>query len=214
MGKRAGTQLGAYTLVDETAELTHVLLAAGSEVHLAVEAAATLGAGCRVVSMGCMEVFEAQSDAYKAKILPAKAKTTAIEAGATGLWYKYADKVLGVDTFGESAPAPLIFEKKGITAANLAKVASAYTLPLHPESFYVRAATGAKDDFPSCASYGRKRVRYARSMVFLGATLGRILGAILGRILGEAFGRILGSVLARICVFPPIFLARDLGHPM
>merc|ERR1711957_420855 len=65
------------------------------------------------------------SDAYKAKILPAKAKTTAIEAGATGLWYKYADKVLGVDTFGESAPAPLIFEKKGITAANLAKVASA-----------------------------------------------------------------------------------------
>ena len=123
--KRAGTQKGAYTLVDETAPLTHILLAAGSEVHLAVEAAATLGAGCRVVSMPCMEVFEAQSDKYKAEILSDKSKTTAVEAGATGLWYKYADKVLGVDAFGESAPAPLIFEKKGITAANLAKVASA-----------------------------------------------------------------------------------------
>merc|ERR1711869_62747 len=60
--KRAGTQKGAYTLVEETAELTHILLAAGSEVHLAVEAAKTLGAGCRVVSMPCMEVFEQQSD--------------------------------------------------------------------------------------------------------------------------------------------------------
>merc|ERR1712127_599326 len=123
--KRAGTQKGGYTLVDETAELTHILLAAGSEVHLAVEAAKTLGAGCRVVSMPCMEIFEQQSDAYKASILCDKTKTTAVEAGCTGLWYKYADKVLGVDTFGESAPAPLIFEKKGITAANLAKVASA-----------------------------------------------------------------------------------------
>ena len=93
-------------------------------MHLAVDAAKTLGAGCRVVSMPCMEVFEAQSDAYKASILSDKTKTTAVEAGATGLWYKYADKVLGVDTFGESAPAPLIFEKKGITAANLAKVAA------------------------------------------------------------------------------------------
>merc|ERR1711869_190304 len=122
--KRAGTQKGAYTLVEETAELTHILLAAGSEVHLAVEAAKTLGAGCRVVSMPCMEVFEQQSDEYKASILSDKSKTTAVEAGATGLWYKYADKVLGVDDFGESAPAPLIFEAKGITAANLAKVAA------------------------------------------------------------------------------------------
>merc|ERR1719396_104608 len=100
--KRAGTQKGAYTLVDETAELTHILLAAGSEVHLAVEAAKTLGAGCRVVSMPCMEVFEQQSDEYKASILSDKSKTTAVEA----------------------APAPLIFEAKGITAANLAKVAA------------------------------------------------------------------------------------------
>jgi len=123
--KRAGTQKGAYVLVEETAELEYVLLAAGSEVHLAVDAAKELGAGCRVVSMPCMEVFEQQSDKYKGEVLPAKTKTTAIEAGATGLWYKYADKVLGVDTFGESAPAPLIFEKKGITAANLAKVAKA-----------------------------------------------------------------------------------------
>mgnify|MGYP001993452098 CR=1 FL=1 len=81
-----------------------------------------------VVSMPCMgRSREAQSrtSTIKAEILCDKTKTTAVEAGATGLWYKYADKVLGVDTFGESAPAPLIFEKKGITAANLAKVASA-----------------------------------------------------------------------------------------
>merc|ERR1711966_288610 len=122
--KRAGTMKGGYVLVKETADLTHVLLAAGSEVSMAVEAAKTLGAGCRVVSMPCMEVFEQQSDAYKASILSDKTKTTAVEAGCTGLWYKYADKVLGVDTFGESAPAPLIFEAKGITAANLAKVAA------------------------------------------------------------------------------------------
>jgi transketolase len=122
--KRAGTQKGAYVLVKESAELTHILLAAGSEVHIAVDAAKELGAGCRVVSMPCMEVFEEQPDSYKAEVLSDKAKTTAVEAGATGLWYKYADKVLGVDSFGESAPAPLIFEKKGITAANLAKVAA------------------------------------------------------------------------------------------
>merc|ERR1712151_1415281 len=123
--KRAGTLKGAYVLVKETAELEHVILAAGSEVHLAVEAAKELGAGCRVVSMPCMELFEEQSDEYKAEVLPAKAKTTAFEAGATGLWYKYADKVLGVDTFGESAPAQFVFEVKGITKDNLINVVKA-----------------------------------------------------------------------------------------
>merc|ERR1719445_132689 len=110
--KRAGTQKGAYVLVKESADLTHILLASGSEVHLAVDAAKEIGAGCRVVSMPCMEVFEQQSADYKAEVLSDKAKTTAVEAGATGLWYKYADKVLGVDTFGETAPAPQTAEKE------------------------------------------------------------------------------------------------------
>jgi transketolase len=123
--KRAGTMKGAYTIVKETAELTNVILAAGSELHVAVEAAKEIGAGCRVVSMPCMELFEEQDAAYKAEVLPNKAITTAFEAGATGLWYKYADKVLGVDSFGESAPAPQVFEVKGITKDNLVKVVKA-----------------------------------------------------------------------------------------
>merc|ERR1719353_2697836 len=103
--KRAGTMKGAYTIVKETAE--------------------EIGAGCRVVSMPCMELFEEQDAAYKAEVLPNKAITTAFEAGATGLWYKYADKVLGVDSFGESAPAPQVFEVKDITKDNLVKVVKA-----------------------------------------------------------------------------------------
>merc|ERR1719379_2589899 len=87
--KRAGSMKGAYTLVKETAELTSIILTAGSEVHLAVEAAAKLGAGCRVVSMPCMELFEEQDDAYKAEVLPNKAITTAVEAGVSSVWYKY-----------------------------------------------------------------------------------------------------------------------------
>uniref|UniRef100_A0A7S3EWU5 Transketolase n=2 Tax=Haptolina ericina TaxID=156174 RepID=A0A7S3EWU5_9EUKA len=124
--KRAGTMKGGYVLVKETADLTHVLLAAGSEVSMAVEAAKTLGAGCRVVSMPCVEAFERQSAEYREEVLPKAAKpmTTACEAGVTAAWYKYADKVLGVDYFGLSAPGNEVFEAKGITAANLAKVAS------------------------------------------------------------------------------------------
>ena len=121
--KRAGALKGAYVLVKETAARTHVILSAGSEVHLAVEAAAELGAGCRVVSMPCMELFEAQDDAYKASVLPDKSITTAVEAGVTAVWYKYADKVVGVDSFGESAPAQFIFEAKGITTANIVATA-------------------------------------------------------------------------------------------
>ena len=121
--KRAGALKGAYVLVKETAALTHVILSAGSEVHLAVEAAAELGAGCRVVSMPCMELFEAQDDAYKASVLPDKSITTAVEAGVTAVWYKYADKVVGVDSFGESAPAQFVFEAKGITTANIVATA-------------------------------------------------------------------------------------------
>jgi len=110
--KRAGTKKGAYVLVDETEALTAVILAAGSEVSLAVEAAKELGAGTRVVSMPSMEIFERQSDEYKASVLPNKAITTAVEAGVSGLWYKYADKVLGVDSFGLSAPGNEVLRRK------------------------------------------------------------------------------------------------------
>merc|ERR1719231_1080206 len=86
--------------------LTGIILAAGSEVSIAVEAAAKLGSGVRVVSIPCVEAFERQSAEYQEEVLPKamKAKTTAVEAGVTAAWYKYADKVMGVDYFGLSAP--------------------------------------------------------------------------------------------------------------
>merc|ERR1719191_1937467 len=114
--RRYGTLKGAYTLKKETEDLELILLATGSEVQHAVKAAETLGPGTRVVSMPCVERFERQPDAYKAEVLPDKAKTVAIEAGVTGLWYKYADKVVGVDHFGMSAPGGTVMEKYGMTA--------------------------------------------------------------------------------------------------
>jgi len=121
--KRAGAMKGGYVLVKETAELTHILLAAGSEVSLAVEAAKELGAGCRVVSMPCVEAFERQSAEYQAEVLPNREITTACEAGTTSAWYKYAAKVLGVDDFGLSAPGNEVFEAKGMTPAGLVAMA-------------------------------------------------------------------------------------------
>jgi len=123
--KREGTLKGGYTLIKETAALENVIIAAGSEVWIAVDAAKELGAGTRVVSMPCVEAFERQSAAYKEEILPKamKPKTVAVEAGVTSGWYKYADKVLGVDTFGLSAPGDEVFAEKGINAAGIVALA-------------------------------------------------------------------------------------------
>merc|ERR1719453_1970441 len=121
--KREGTLKGAYILQKEEGELTHILLAAGSEVSLAVEAAKQLGKGCRVVSIPCVELFERQDAAYQAEVLPNREITTAVEAGYSAAWYKHAAKVLGVDTFGISAPAPFVFEEKGMTVDNLVSLA-------------------------------------------------------------------------------------------
>merc|ERR1719327_1294170 len=117
--KRAGALKGGYVLKKETEDLKTILLATGSEVHLAVEAAEKLGAGCRVVSMPCVEEFERQSAEYQAEVLPDRSITTACEAGTTAAWYKHAAKVLGVDDFGLSAPGDQVFEAKGITTAGL-----------------------------------------------------------------------------------------------
>merc|ERR1712157_303197 len=76
--------------------------------------------GARVVSMPCMELFERQSDDYKEEVLPSTCtKRIAIEAGVSGLWYKYAVKVVGVDRFGFSAPGDIVMETLGMTAENL-----------------------------------------------------------------------------------------------
>merc|ERR1711988_856666 len=123
--KRAGTLKGGYIAVKETAELDSIIVAAGSELSLAYDAAKELGAGCRVVSMPCVEAFERQDASYIEEVLPKamKAKTTAVEAGVTAAWYKYADKVMGVDYFGLSAPGPEVFEARGMTTPNLVKMA-------------------------------------------------------------------------------------------
>jgi len=125
--RREGVLKGAYVAIKETAPLTHILLSSGSELQWAVEAAAELGAGVRVVSVPCMERFDRQSAEYKEAVLPsAVTKRVAIEAGVSGLWYKYVGlngKVIGTDKFGFSAPGEVVMKEFGITKDNLVSVA-------------------------------------------------------------------------------------------
>jgi transketolase len=98
-----------------------IVIATGSEVQHALKAAADLP-GARVVTMPCMEIFERQSDDYKESVLPSSCtKCFAMEAGVSGLWYKYASKVVGVDRFGFSAPGDTVMKELGMTPENLAK---------------------------------------------------------------------------------------------
>ncbi len=128
--RREGVLKGAYIAIRETAALTHILLAAGSEVQLAVAAAKTLGAGVRVVSVPSFERFNRQPAAYREEVLPAACrKRVAIEAGVTGLWHQYTGldgKVIGIDRFGLSAPGGTAMKVLGITAE--AVVAAAKSL--------------------------------------------------------------------------------------
>ncbi len=110
---------GGYVLKDSVGAPEIILLATGSEVGLAMQAAAQLGDGVRVVSMPCVEVFERQDAAYREAVLPkACRKRVAIEAGVTGFWGKYVGldgAVIGIDSFGASAPAEALFPYFGIT---------------------------------------------------------------------------------------------------
>jgi transketolase len=127
--RRAGAHKGGYVALRETAPLTHILLAAGSEVQLALAAAKELGAGARVVSMPSFERFDRQPAEYRESVLPAACrKRAAIEAGVSDLWRKYVGldgAVVGVDRFGLSAPGAVVFKELGITAAALAAAAKA-----------------------------------------------------------------------------------------
>ena len=101
-----------------------VIIATGSEVQLALHAQAALAKlkiAVRVVSMPSTNVFDRQSVAYKTSVLPAKLPRVAIEAGVTAGWWKYGcAAVLGIDSYGESAPAPALFKHFGLTAEDLA----------------------------------------------------------------------------------------------
>ena len=113
---------GGYVLVKEQGDLDAVVIATGSEVALAVEAAARLsaaGRGVRVVSMPCAELFDTQEAGYKETVLPSEVLArVAVEAGHTDFWYKYVGldgRVVGMTTFGESAPAAALFQHFGLT---------------------------------------------------------------------------------------------------
>ncbi len=118
---------GGYVLADSTKKTPDaIIIATGSEVCLAIEAKAELakeGVDVRVVSMPCVEEFEKQSEKYKESVLPKSVRArVAVEAGATMSWYKFVGldgKVVGIDTFGASAPAKKLFEKYGFTVANV-----------------------------------------------------------------------------------------------
>jgi transketolase len=121
--RREGVLKGGYIAVKETGELKTILLSAGSEVQHAVAAAKTLGEGVRVVSVPSFLRFDAQPQAYKDEVLPPSCRRrVAIEAGVSGLWWKYVGldgKVVGIDRFGLSAPGGKVMEVLGMTAQSV-----------------------------------------------------------------------------------------------
>ncbi|CAA6804494.1 MAG: Transketolase (EC [uncultured Thiotrichaceae bacterium] len=119
----ANIEKGGYVLVDTDGTPDAIVIATGSEVDLAVQAAAASDKNVRVVSMPSTDAFEAQDDAYKESVLPAAVTArVAVEAAIPDGWYKYVGlngKVIGMTTFGESAPAPVLFEHFGFTVDNV-----------------------------------------------------------------------------------------------
>lgn len=119
--RRDGVLRGGYVVKKESGKLETILISCGSELQHAVAAAAAaeLGAGVRVVSIPCFELFERQSDDYRESVLPqACTKRIAIEAGVSALWWKYVGsegKVLGIDRFGMSAPGGVAMKELGMT---------------------------------------------------------------------------------------------------
>ncbi|WP_040259590.1 MULTISPECIES: transketolase [Pseudomonas] len=127
----ANVSKGGYVLKDCAGEPELILIATGSEVGLAVQAADALtaeGRKVRVVSMPSTSVFDAQDAAYKQAVLPLEVSARiAIEAAHADFWYKYVGlegRIVGMTTFGESAPAPALFEEFGFTVANIVGIAN------------------------------------------------------------------------------------------
>jgi transketolase len=117
--RRDGVLRGGYVAKKESGKLETILISCGSELQHAMAAAAELGAGVRVVSIPCFELFDRQSNEYRESVLPqACTKRIAIEAGVSALWWKYvgsAGKVLGIDRFGMSAPGGVAMKELGMT---------------------------------------------------------------------------------------------------
>lgn len=141
---RASATAGAYTVFSTAPEGTAaaaIIIATGSEVSLAIEAAKSLeGTSVSVVSAPCLEVFEEQTAEYKASVLPVGTPVVSVEASAITGWERYAHTSIGLRTFGLSAPAHQVYAELGITkeavAARVAKAvehfgSAAPALPLH-----------------------------------------------------------------------------------
>jgi transketolase len=127
---RTGAQVadiakGGYILKDSVGTPEVILIATGSEVSLALKAAENLGDKVRVVSMPSTNIFDAQDNDYQASVFPPTVtKRVAIEAAHTDFWYKYvglSGKVVGMTTFGESAPGNVLLEHFGFTVENVVK---------------------------------------------------------------------------------------------
>ena len=117
---------GAYVLLEEQGELEAIVIATGSEVALAIDAAEKLsaaGRGVRVVSMPCADVFERQDAVYREAVLPSHILArVAVEASHMDWWYKYVGldgRVVGMSSFGESAPGPQLMKEFGFTVENV-----------------------------------------------------------------------------------------------
>jgi transketolase len=120
---------GAYIVLDSPDKTDAIIIATGSEVGIAIDAAAQLqqkGLGVRVVSMPSTDAFDAQDESYRNSVLPRECrKRFVIEAGSPDYWHKYVGldgAVLGVPSFGESAPGQHVYEHFGITAAGLCEL--------------------------------------------------------------------------------------------
>jgi transketolase len=121
--RREGVQKGAYVAHKETGKLEAIILATGSELQHAFNAAKQLGDGVRVVSVPCTERFLRQDQSYQEEVLPLSCrKRVAIEAGVTILWHAFVGldgKVVGIDRFGMSAPGGKVMTELGMTAENV-----------------------------------------------------------------------------------------------
>jgi transketolase len=126
-----GIAKGGYVLRDCEGTPDLILIATGSEVALAMDAADEItsnGSSVRVVSIPCTDLFDSQSDEYRESVLPAAVnKRIAIEAGVTEGWWRYVGqkgRVIGMDSFGASAPAEQLFEHFGFSVSNVVSVAN------------------------------------------------------------------------------------------
>ena len=126
----AGVPRGAYVVAESEGVAHVVLIATGSEVEIAIAARSLLaakGIEARVVSAPSLELFAKQDAAYQASVLPSGVPRVAVEAAHPMSWYRWVGDtgaIVGIETFGASAPAPVLFEKYGITAQHVADVAA------------------------------------------------------------------------------------------